>query len=520
MRWVLAALVVADLPVHCLRSEVVGAWTFELEAAAEQRSSCGHKRPDAANSQPRLLGGEAAATKLVMLHEPADGASVATGEQNGTWTMIYDEGFEVRVDGNVFFAFSYFDEGAPDPSGSPSTRRCGQTLKGWYHDSEGKFGCFIGHKQDVQESRAAPVVRSARKLAFLESSAALEERRHRPLSLSFHQAQVRSLNRAGNSWTARVYEKYVGRSMAELNAGAGLPRAVTTEECSPEVRHAKAGSLLPNLLLGELPQKPCNHPHPGDDVARADLDKAVAHLPKQFSWRDHKDGNYIGPGMDQADCGSCYVVSTMRMLSARNRIRHRNTTLSDFSISFPLHCSEYNQGCKGGYGFLAMKWGADVGLVPKECYPYTTSGECRPLDCDLDAIPKVRTADHNYVGGYYGAGDAASMMEELYHNGPMVVSFEPTDEFMYYGGGIFSSGGNSIHPEWQKVDHAVMLVGWGQEGDEKYWLVQNSWGRDWGEDGYFRIARGVNDAGIESIAVAAKVVDDERPRNAVKDFFL
>merc|ERR1719316_1150600 len=109
-------------------------------------------------------------------------------------------------------------------------------------------------------------------------------------------------------------------------------------------------------------------------------------------------------------------------------------------------------------------------------------------------------------------------MLELYKNGPLVVSFEPSDDFMMYSGGIFSQVEVAVpapllksHTEWQKVDHAVLLVGWGEDLGQKYWLVQNSWGTDWGEGGFFRIAREINDSGIESIVVAADVVEDDKP---------
>jgi len=108
------------------------------------------------------------------------------------------------------------------------------------------------------------------------------------------------------------------------------------------------------------------------------------------------------------------------------------------------------------------------------------------------------------------------MMLEVYKKGPIVVSFEPTDDFMFYAGGIFAQqkmgppAPLSTHSaEWEQVDHAVLLVGWGEELGQKYWLVQNSWGDSWGEEGFFRIARDINDSGVESIAVAADVVEDE-----------
>jgi cathepsin C len=50
---------------------------------------------------------------------------------------------------------------------------------------------------------------------------------------------------------------------------------------------------------------------------------------------------------------------------------------------------------------------------------------------------------------------------------------------------------------WEKVDHSVLITGWGEEDGEKYWKVLNSWGTRWGEDGYFRIKRGTDECAIE-----------------------
>merc|ERR1719502_159996 len=238
-----------------------------------------------------------------------------------------------------------------------------------------------------------------------------------------------------------------------------------------------------------------------------DLKKTEEALPDSLDWRDVEGRSFLEPVMDQGDCGSCYVVSTMRMLSSRNKIRLSEPDALPFSISFPLYCSEYNQGCDGGYAFLPSKWSEDVGLIPATCARYTSAGKCEITCSEEEMGEKLRATNHHYVGGYYGGATASEIMKEL-QNGPVVVSLEPKSDLMYYQGGIYESTPDEVHQEWERVDHAVLLVGYGGESGRKYWILQNSWGPEWGESGYFRMARGINDSGVESIAVAADVIAD------------
>mmetsp|Transcript_3482 Transcript_3482/g.8667 ORF Transcript_3482/g.8667 Transcript_3482/m.8667 type:complete len:567 (+) Transcript_3482:58-1758(+) len=534
-------IAVADLPVHCLRHQLLGEWIFELSEPTNRRTSCGHNRPDVAEVQP--LGVDAAnigARKRSILLEEPDVAKTANGTE-GRFTLIYDEGFEVQLEGLTFFAFNRFDQPPSPDSASNATENgrrsyCGQTSRGWYRDAtRSQWGCY--HATRVQEKPAlistSSIVRSKVSLSY-----------DVPRELAWHTQRVKHLNMMQLSWTARVYDKFIGKSMRELNHYAGLKRSlplqarkpkpasrslleIGAKDCPemPAPRHQRAGDLLPRLLLkGRKPPKPCQLAS-SQQTARLDskadeLTQAVEQqLPKEFSWSKARGGrDFLEPVMDQSDCGSCYVVSTMRMLTARHKIATNNTEAEPWSIAFPLHCAEYNQGCKGGYGFLASKWSEDVGLLPASCAPYTTSGECQ-VGCDPKKLTKrYHAANHQYVGGWYGNSSTGPMMMELYNNGPIVVSFEPSDDFMFYSGGIFQDlkpgalaplGLNSV--EWEKVDHAVLLVGWGEEAGQKYWLVQNSWGQDWGENGFFRINRDSNDSGIESQAESAEVVEDDHP---------
>lgn len=117
---------------------------------------------------------------------------------------------------------------------------------------------------------------------------------------------------------------------------------------------------------------------------------------------------------------------------------------------------------------------------------------------------------NRFVGGAYGKATQRQMMIELMNNGPIVASFEPSSEFMYYEGGVYHSvdaewlTNGEERPEWEKVDHSVLLYGWGETEDGlKYWKLRNTWGPDWGENGDFRMKRGVDDSAIESLAEAA-----------------
>lgn len=81
---------------------------------------------------------------------------------------------------------------------------------------------------------------------------------------------------------------------------------------------------------------------------------------------------------------------------------------------------------------------------------------------------------------------------------------------MWYKSGVYHSPVQDLwvfqddkKPEWEKVDHSVLLYGWGEEKGEKYWELQNTWGDNWGEHGHFRMRRGVDDSAIESLAEAA-----------------
>lgn len=489
----------ADLPVHCLKNQIEGEWDFFLAAPSDKRSSCGHNHPDTEDGQPsrEKIVGKAHKVQRVSLGAP--NVAKSESDNHGTWTMIYDEGFEVRVSGQSFFAFSNFTFDAK----KANTSHCGETMVGWYRNMDRtQFGCYYGVKTDQETVAPVPVAPAPKK-------AVQDEHKLNSTSMAKKVEKINAkVSMLQLGWTARASSKWLGKTMSEINAYAGLRRTTSIRHFSKD-------------LMSQRTSKPKSFLQTRGHTAR---------LPESFDWSNATgETDWLEPVMDQGECGSCYAASSMRMLSVRHKIKVSNQTALPWSINMPLMCGEYNQGCKGGYGALMMKWGEDVGLLPATCMRYNTEGTCK-LECDLDKVEgkRYRVANHRLIGSYYGNSTSQAMMEEIYFNGPIVVSFEPAEDFMFYSDGIYRSApagtkvsmlaGNREEP-WQKVDHAVLAVGWGVENGQKYWRIQNSWGADWGEDGFFRMVRDENDSGIESIPEAADVVEDEQNGRRVKEFF-
>ena len=116
-------------------------------------------------------------------------------------------------------------------------------------------------------------------------------------------------------------------------------------------------------------------------------------------------------------------------------------------------------------------------------------------------------------------------MKDLYCYGPSIVAILAPNSLFSYSSGIFhgSVKQGDIHSSednktyWEKTNHALVLVGWGVEKnthtgeDNHYWLIKNSWGPTWGEDGYFKLLRGENNIACETMTVSIKAGP---PRNS------
>ena len=315
-------------------------------------------------------------------------------------------------------------------------------------------------------------------------------------------------------------------------------------------------------------------------------------MPTSVDWRKIGNGQFMTPVTNQGSCGSCYAIATSDMISMRLRIRHPKLNHKVFlSPKNVIECSNFNQGCHGGYPFLVTRHAYEVGMIPFSCEPYRKSedlpGTCtwkggkavggstsfldlmdgsrglqRERESELDLVDegvvhdngegeedyssvaecmrkkgnKLHFAtDYQYVGGFYGACTEQEMMYELWKNGPITVAFEPRSDFHHYEVGTIighhtvsaktkkkfysvgvktdtAKGAFVDVSRWEKTDHAIVMVGYGEKqvnGETvKYWILKNSWGKLWGDNGFFLMKRGLDIGGVESMAVMASVRGD------------
>lgn len=251
---------------------------------------------------------------------------------------------------------------------------------------------------------------------------------------------------------------------------------------------------------------------PRANKASDELEKVADQLPASFDWRNVDGTNYVSPIRNQGSCGSCYAFAAMGMNEARLRIKTKLVNQTIFSPQDIVECSEYAQGCDGGFPYLiGGKYAEDFGLVEESCNPYRgADGKCRTDK----KCKRTYSTKYHYVGGFYGSCSEALMRIELFKNGPLVVAFEVYDDFFNYAGGIYHHTFERDHLNFGKfspfelTNHAVLLVGYGTDNStgQDFWIVKNSWGTSWGENGYFRIRRGNDECAIESIAVGADIV--------------
>mmetsp|Transcript_62489 Transcript_62489/g.183186 ORF Transcript_62489/g.183186 Transcript_62489/m.183186 type:complete len:399 (-) Transcript_62489:26-1222(-) len=206
--------------------------------------------------------------------------------------------------------------------------------------------------------------------------------------------------------------------------------------------------------------------------------------PESVDWREE---GVLGPVKSQGQCGSCWAFAATAAIESNIAIETGVLlSLSPQQLTScapnPRQCGG-SGGCTGSTPELGYEYVVKAGIHEIWDYPYQSGVSGHSEGCSNETMLRVpRAGILNFET--LPRNDAAALMEAIAFSGPVAVSVDAGPWFMYHEG-VFD-GCNHEAPD---INHAVLLVGYGQENGTKYWIIQNSWGPLWGEFGFIRLKR-------------------------------
>ena len=206
-------------------------------------------------------------------------------------------------------------------------------------------------------------------------------------------------------------------------------------------------------------------------------------LPYFFNWMNKSGKNYITSIKNQGSCGSCWAHAAIATLEGAIEAYFNKPELEpDLSESELINCDTQERGCNGGHLDGALYWISWYGIANQSCFTSIGSNCSRLASCASGSWTNTLGCVWSDEGGWsYSSwySLANQIKRALIEYGPVGVSMDANGISAYTGGIIRAGGGIQ--------NHAVVIVGWGTYDGETYWIVKNSWGSGWGENGTFRV---------------------------------
>ena len=234
-------------------------------------------------------------------------------------------------------------------------------------------------------------------------------------------------------------------------------------------------------------------------------------LPDEFDWRDKGGQDYVTPVENQNPCGSCYTFGFLGSFESRLLIDGAGTF--DFSQNHAKECNwrelsnfqypspgDYWGSCDGGNAFMLASLFSQTGTVLESCDPHVPSD----VECKGTCPYQKTLLDWRLINGG-SIPDTQVLKQYIYDHGPVITSMD-----VNAGEGFDNSYDGSYTFNYttpgDTTDHCVLITGWsdnlppvsGGTGPADGWIVRNSWGTGWGDNGYFYMTYGAANIGSAS----------------------
>ncbi|MEI6613286.1 MAG: C1 family peptidase [Chrysiogenales bacterium] len=224
---------------------------------------------------------------------------------------------------------------------------------------------------------------------------------------------------------------------------------------------------------------------------------APTSLPAVLDWRNH-NGNWVTSIKDQGSCGSCWAFATTAVLESMVKISKNLSENIDLSEQMLLSCSGAGNCIDGGYDSMAAEYIKDTGIPRESCYPYTANdAPCNPCSGWMLQVVKIKS--------WGWVNNSITGIEIALQNGPVTTFMTVYSDFYYYSGGIYKVTAGAT----EEGGHLVTIIGY--DHPNGYWICKNSWGTDWGEEGFFRIQMGQADTGLQNLCINQPIIDNDPP---------
>jgi PKD repeat protein/predicted secreted protein len=253
---------------------------------------------------------------------------------------------------------------------------------------------------------------------------------------------------------------------------------------------AAAGSSFSLEVNVNEPSRNASYPQPAAaaPLAATTDGESLDALPAAYNWCS------LGgctPVRDQGQCGSCWAFGTVGPLESAILIQDGQS--KDLAEQYLVSCNTDGWGCDGGW------WAHDYhewkyppgepgpGAVYEADFPYTATD----APCNGPYTHHETIADWVFVGSENSVPSTDAIKQAIVDHGPVSAAVCVNSAFQAYTGGVFNPIGWCL-----SINHAIVLVGW--DDGLGAWRLRNSWGDDWGEDGYMWIAYGKNYVGYSA----------------------